>query len=98
MQPDKSNIKMQPFETYLLRTAGISIDEVMLLSSELKRVSFLKGKLLLNKGAVCKHSFFVEKGLLRSYMLDESGSLLIGAVCILMTLQKVILKQLKIPK
>ena len=73
MQPDKSNIKMQPFETYLFRTAGISIDEVMLLSSELKRVSFLKGKLLLNKGAVCKHSFFVEKGLLRSYMLDESG-------------------------
>ena len=73
MHTDKSKMEMLPFENYLLKTAGITIDEVTLLSSELKRLSFEKGKLLLNKGAVCKHSFFVEKGLLRSYMLDEAG-------------------------
>lgn len=64
---------MPTFKAYLLRITGMTSDEVETLSSELIRQTFKKGELLLKKGAVCKHSFFVEKGLVRSYMLDESG-------------------------
>jgi len=73
MVNEKRNLETPPFTSYLLKVAGMTSDEVVFLSSELKRQTFEKGELLLKKGSVCKHSFFVEKGLVRSYMLDESG-------------------------
>ena len=32
-----------------------------------------KGSVLLHQGAICQYSFFVSKGLLRSYTIDETG-------------------------
>lgn len=61
------------FISYLVKTVGLSESEAEQLSLPLKRMHYEKGSILLKKGDVCKHSFFVEKGLLRSYMLDESG-------------------------
>ncbi len=61
------------FYSYLLKNAALSEDEAAEATSGLERLQVEKGSVLLNKGAVCKHSFFVESGLLRSYMLDESG-------------------------
>ena len=61
------------FNEYLVRTAGISEDVAKELYGTLQNKIFKKGDVLLRKGEVCKHSFFVEKGLLRSYMLDETG-------------------------
>ncbi len=61
------------FTSYLMKTVGLPKIEAEQLSLPLKRMRYEKGSILLKKGAICKHSFFVEKGLLRSYMLDESG-------------------------
>ncbi len=61
------------FNLYLKHIAGISEDIAEKLYSNLQKKEFKKGDILLKKGDVCKHSFFVEKGLLRSYMLDEDG-------------------------
>src|SRR5690606_27606781 len=61
------------FKNYLEKTVGLVTDEAEKLAAELPRRKFEKGSILLKKGDVCKHSFFVEKGLLRSYMLDENG-------------------------
>ncbi len=61
------------FTHYLMRTVGLPEIEAEQLSLPLKQMRYEKGSILLKKGAICNHSFFVEKGLLRSYMLDESG-------------------------
>ncbi|MEH6763117.1 MAG: Crp/Fnr family transcriptional regulator [Aequorivita antarctica] len=68
------NNKIEPrFNSYLVETAGMTADEAAKVTSDLKRVKYEKGAIVLRKGDLCKHSLFVEKGLLRSYMLDESG-------------------------
>lgn len=61
------------FQTYLMKTATLNIDEALQITAGMIRKNYKKGDILLKEGDTCKHSFFVEKGLLRSYMLDESG-------------------------
>ncbi len=64
---------MHNFETYLKSNAGISDEEFNILTKGLTSQYQAKGTVALRKGEVCKHSFFVEKGLLRSYTIDEQG-------------------------
>src|SRR5690606_32793203 len=66
-------ITSQGFHSYLMHTVGLNEIEANQISSGLQRKKYEKGSVLLKKGDVCKHSFFAENGLLRSYMLDESG-------------------------
>lgn len=61
------------FNSYLVKTAGISEEDAKKLYDRLQKKEFKKGAVLLKKGALCKHSFFVESGVLRSYMLAEDG-------------------------
>lgn len=61
------------FFSYLVETANISENEAQHIDASLKRESYKKGDILLRKGELCRHSFFVEKGLLRSYMLADDG-------------------------
>lgn len=61
------------FESYLSNTVGIPHEEIGLITINLRKESFPKGSLLLRSGELCQNLFFVEKGLLRAYMLDESG-------------------------
>lgn len=61
------------FIMYLKQNAGVPEVQLAELS---KRVSFRKlekGQFLLRKGEVCRHAFFVEKGLLRFYAVDGLG-------------------------
>ncbi|CAM3414560.1 Crp/Fnr family transcriptional regulator [Aequorivita lipolytica] len=69
----ESHTTPEDFTSYLIKAVGLSETEAQQLSFPLKRMNYEKGSILLKKGDVCKHSFFVEKGLLRSYMLDEDG-------------------------
>ncbi len=73
MIKSENDIIPKDFTTYLLHTVGLQKSEAEQLSIPLKRRHYEKGRILLKKGDVCKHSFFVEKGLLRSFMLDEDG-------------------------
>lgn len=61
------------FKTFL--TSNLDIDEKEILSMvencTVKKVK--KEEYLLRKGEHCKHTFFVEKGLLRQYSIDEKG-------------------------
>ncbi|WP_026449997.1 Crp/Fnr family transcriptional regulator [Aequorivita capsosiphonis] len=61
------------FDSYLIQTAGLPEKEAKTLYHNLQKKEYKKGAILLDKGAPCKHSFFVEKGLLRSYMLADDG-------------------------
>lgn len=73
MIKDNNVAKQTGFKEYLKNTVGMLEEEVEKLSAKLTHMKFEKGSILLKKGDVCKHSFFVEKGLLRSYTLDENG-------------------------
>lgn len=61
------------FKTYL--TSNLNIDEKEVLSlienCSIKKVK--KDEFLLRKDEHCKHTFFVEKGLLRQYSIDDKG-------------------------
>ncbi|KAA2242781.1 Crp/Fnr family transcriptional regulator [Chitinophaga agrisoli] len=49
-------------------------EEFHLIEQVLTRKMVKKKKNLLNEGNICKYLFFVEKGALRSYTIDENGS------------------------
>ncbi|HEY6975323.1 MAG TPA: Crp/Fnr family transcriptional regulator, partial [Chitinophagaceae bacterium] len=52
-----------------------NIDKVIVeeLIKKCKSLQVNKGGFLLRQGETCKHSFYVEKGLLRYYSIDEKG-------------------------
>jgi CRP-like cAMP-binding protein len=61
------------FTEYLQTRAGITNEQLLLLNDAIKSKTIEKGTVLLRQGEICSHSFFVEKGLLRSYTIDNSG-------------------------
>lgn len=69
----KTDTKVSGFNSYLSNTAGISIADAENLYESLEKMNFKKGAILLRADELCRHSFFVEKGLLRSYTLGEDG-------------------------
>ncbi|WBU88969.1 Crp/Fnr family transcriptional regulator [Cellulophaga omnivescoria] len=52
---------------------GVKATAYKELESQIKIKKVLKGEQLLIAGDICKHTFYVEKGLLRLYGLDENG-------------------------
>lgn len=60
------------FRTYLIQNS-ISEHQYLDIISRLEKRTVRKGEVLLRSGEVCQHSFFVEKGLLRSYSIDSNG-------------------------
>jgi len=63
---------LQNFKQYFQKNAQISDEQFALLSKNLKSEKIAKHTILLKPGEVCKHSFFVDKGLLRSYTINEA--------------------------
>lgn len=61
------------FRTYLQKHVHVTDAQFDQLTKHLKRRSLPKGTVLLRPGEICEHSFFVEKGLLRSYTVDSAG-------------------------
>ncbi|MBX2951894.1 MAG: Crp/Fnr family transcriptional regulator [Leadbetterella sp.] len=61
------------FTTYL--TSNIGTDKAVLeqLLSHCSIREFKKGEFLLSQGEKCRYSFFVERGLLRQFSIDDKG-------------------------
>ena len=59
--------------TFLTTNTGIDTGVVEEIITKQKRMLVEKGELLLKEGEICRHSFFVEKGLLRYYSIDAKG-------------------------
>lgn len=64
---------MENFKQYLQKNAGVTDNEYKQLADQLKSERIEKGNFLLQPGEICSHAFFVEKGLLRSYTIDQAG-------------------------
>lgn len=61
-----------PFSTYLTNNITIEADVLQIINDQ-KRIHITKSAFLLKEGEICRHSFYVEKGLLRYYSIDAKG-------------------------
>ncbi|MCG2462033.1 Crp/Fnr family transcriptional regulator [Flavobacteriaceae bacterium F89] len=64
---------MDNFKKYIQRNAHLSEEEFRLLMENIGINKVLKGSYIQRPGEFCRHSFFVERGLLRSYTIDKMG-------------------------
>lgn len=66
---------MNHFQLTSFLSSNVNFDEhfMQIILSKTKEVSFKKGDFLLSEGETCNHFFFVEKGLLRYYSIDNKG-------------------------
>ena len=61
------------FTSFLTSNIGIDYEELNELVSKFKVKKVKKGDFLLKENEVCSHTFFVEKGLLKQYSIDDKG-------------------------
>lgn len=61
------------FDRYIKEKWGLTAEEIDRLSPAIETKRVRKGDFLLKEGEICTLSFFVEKGLLRFYGLNEDG-------------------------
>lgn len=64
---------LEPFKVYLQHKVSITDDQFNLIADHLKVKSFDKNEMILMKGDVSSHGYFVLTGLLRSYSIDSKG-------------------------
>lgn len=66
---------MNNFRLTSFLTSNLGADDQLIedLISKCRNISVSKGDYLLSPGEVCRHTFFVEKGLLRQFGIDERG-------------------------
>ena len=64
---------LDSFKTYFQSKANLTDEQFLLISTTLQFKTVEKATILLHQGDICHYSFFVSKGLLRSYTIDETG-------------------------
>jgi CRP-like cAMP-binding protein len=64
---------IQDFQTYLRDQAGVREEHLEELQDLIVTKTYKKGEVLLEKGQICKHVFFVEEGLLRFFSISKEG-------------------------
>jgi len=69
----ETDISEKGFGKYLIRNAGIREAEANNIYNNLEKRKVPKGEILLKPHEVCRYTFFVEEGLLRSFTLGEDG-------------------------
>ncbi|WP_428740353.1 Crp/Fnr family transcriptional regulator [Tenacibaculum sp.] len=61
------------FKKFLIEKGGLSEEDFFQIQSFIQVKELSKNEFLLKQGDICSHFFFVEKGLLRMYALNEEG-------------------------
>lgn len=61
------------FSQYLIEQFGVSASDLPSINESIQVKQVSSGNFLLEPGEICRHTFFVEKGLLRLYSLSENG-------------------------
>ncbi len=64
---------MTNFKTYLISKGGITEEQFLILTQNIVIQPFKKGQYILHPGEICKHAFFIEQGLMRSFSIGENG-------------------------
>lgn len=64
---------LDSFKNYFQSKTDLSDEQFHSITATLQFKKIEKGTILLQQGDICHYSFFVSKGLLRSYTIDENG-------------------------
>jgi len=64
---------LEQLKAYLQKKVAITDEQFALISDKLKVKHFAKNEMILMKGDVSAHGYFVVEGLLRSYSIDSKG-------------------------
>lgn len=64
---------LDSFKNYFQSKNKLTDEQFLSVSASLQFKTIEKGSILLQQGDICQYSFFVSKGLLRSYTIDENG-------------------------
>lgn len=64
---------LDSFKTYFQSKTNLTDEQFLSITDTLQSKKVEKATVLLHQGDICQHSFFVSKGLLRSYTIDENG-------------------------
>lgn len=64
---------LEHLKAYLQKKVAITDEQFALISGKLKVKHFAKNEMILMKGDVSAHGYFVVEGLLRSYSIDSKG-------------------------
>nr|WP_314896975.1 Crp/Fnr family transcriptional regulator [uncultured Flavobacterium sp.] len=64
---------LDSFKTYFQSKTNLTEEQFLSITGTLQSKKVEKGAILLHQGDICHHSFFVSKGLLRSYTINETG-------------------------
>lgn len=64
---------LEHLKAYLQKKVAITDEQFALISDKLKVKHFAKNEMILMKGDVSAHGYFVVEGLLRSYSIDSKG-------------------------
>ena len=59
--------------TFLTSNLNLAEEDILSIQNNCMVKEYAKGTFLLRQNEFCQHSFFVEKGLLRQYAVDEKG-------------------------
>lgn len=69
-----SHAMKEQIKTYFTRYVEFSDEEIDGIYSELKVKVFQKKELLLKESAICKYNYFIIKGVIRSYYINQRGN------------------------
>ena len=61
------------FNTYLTSNIDIDAEAITQLPQSCKMIHLKKGDFALREGETCRHTFFIESGLLKQYSIDGKG-------------------------
>lgn len=61
------------FINHLKKHVELNIDEIATLKDFVKIIEVKKKDFLLEEGKICRYNYFVEKGLLRMFFVNEKG-------------------------
>lgn len=61
------------FKKYLKENAGVTAEQLKQFKGKIRKRSFDEREIVLRRGQVCEHFFYVEEGLLRFYAIDDKG-------------------------
>jgi CRP-like cAMP-binding protein len=64
---------LDSFKTNFQSNSNLTDEQFHSISGSLQFKTVEKGTILLHQGDICHYSFFVSKGLLRSYTIDQTG-------------------------
>lgn len=66
---------MHPFRQFIANYSPLTDEEWMAVENAIERVEFSRNQLILHEGDICRYFYFLEKGLVRYFIIHEGNDI-----------------------